>query len=536
MLHEAAADEARVIAGGQTLVPLMAMRLARPRRLIDIARLGELAFVRREQGTIAIGATTKHYVLEQDPLVRAELPLLAKVMPHVGHAPIRARGTIGGSLANADPAAEIVLVAITLGAALVCRDGASTIDTAADEFFTGAMTTALSPTAVLTCARFPIWSHARIGVGFHEVSARSSDFAFAAAAAQVVLDEAGICRRAALGIGAICGVPLRLDRLGDTLEGRSLDQVDESLIRDEVASMLADREVFADLHASADYRRRAAVTLLARAITDAFRSASLIPPPKGRTSADSLSGAAISAIPPPEKGRSAPPEWGGGRRVGVDSQPRSSPSASAERRTPTRQHLLRSEANAVDLPLAGGGMARSPLEARSTAHATAFHKRVELKVNGEARAVEVEARTSLLDCLREQLLLTGAHAGCEHGVCGACTVLIDGRPIRSCLMFAVQADGYAVTTIEGIAPAPGELSPIQDAFCETHGMQCGYCTPAMILTAHALLANNPAPSRAEIVAAISADLCRCTGYAQIIEAVALAAERMRGLNRPASAT
>src|ERR1700730_3442068 len=386
MLHEAAADEARCIAGGQTLVPLMAMRLARPRRLIDIARLGELAFVRREQGTIAIGATTKHYVLEQDPLVRAELPLLAKVMPHVGHAPIRARGTIGGSLANADPAAEIVWVAIPLGAAVVCRDGASTMDTAADEFFTGAMTTALPPTAVLTCARFPIWPHARIGVGFHEVSARSSDFAFAAAAAQVALDEAGICRRAALGIGAICGVPLRLDRLGDTLEGRSLDQVDESLIRDEVASMLADREVFADLHASADYRRRAAVTLLARAITDAFRSASLIPPPKGRTSADSLSGAASSAIPPPERGRSASPDLVGGSRVGVDSQPRSSPSASAERRTPTRQ-------------------------ARSTAHATAFHKRVELDVNGEARAVEVEARTSLLDCLREQLLLTGGAPG-----------------------------------------------------------------------------------------------------------------------------
>ena len=281
MLHEAAADEARVIAGGQTLVPLMAMRLARPRRLIDIARLGELAFVRREQGTIAIGATTKHYVLEQDPLVRAELPLLAKVMPHVGHAPIRVRGTIGGSLANADPAAEIVLVAITLGAALVCRDGASTIDTAADEFFTGAMTTALPPTAVLTCARFPIWPHARIGVGFHEVSARSSDFAFAAAAAQVALDEAGICRRAALGIGALCSVPLRLDRLGDMLKGRSLDQVDENLIRDEVASILADTEIFADLHASADYRRRAAATLLARVITDAFRSASRIPPPKG---------------------------------------------------------------------------------------------------------------------------------------------------------------------------------------------------------------------------------------------------------------
>src|SRR5262245_50941599 len=158
--------------------------------------------------------------------------------------------------------------------------------------------------------------------------------------------------------------------------------------------------------------------------------------------------------------------------------------------------------------------------------------RVELSVNGEAHAVEVEPRMSLLDCLRERLLLTGAHAGCEHGVCGACTVLVDGAPMRSCLMFAVQADGYAITTIEGLAPGPGELSPIQDAFCETHAMQCGYCTPAMILTAHALLADNPAPTRAQIVDAISANFCRCTGYAQIVEAIALAAERMRGLNQP----
>jgi aerobic carbon-monoxide dehydrogenase small subunit len=160
--------------------------------------------------------------------------------------------------------------------------------------------------------------------------------------------------------------------------------------------------------------------------------------------------------------------------------------------------------------------------------------RVELTVNGRTWPVEVEPRLSLLDCLREQLLLTGAHAGCEHGVCGACTVLVDGAAVRSCLMFAVQADGYAITTIEGLAPAPGELSPIQDAFCETHGMQCGYCTPGMILTAHALLADNAAPTRADIVDAISANICRCTGYAQIVEAVALAAERIRGLNQPAS--
>jgi carbon-monoxide dehydrogenase small subunit len=158
--------------------------------------------------------------------------------------------------------------------------------------------------------------------------------------------------------------------------------------------------------------------------------------------------------------------------------------------------------------------------------------RVELRINGQRQAVEVEPRTTLLDCLRDNLGLTGAHAGCEHGVCGACTVLADGTAVRSCLMFAVQADGIAITTIEGVAPGPGELSLLQDAFCETHGLQCGYCTPAMILTAHALLANNPAPTRHDIVEAISGNICRCTGYAQIVDAIALAAERMRGANRP----
>jgi len=159
--------------------------------------------------------------------------------------------------------------------------------------------------------------------------------------------------------------------------------------------------------------------------------------------------------------------------------------------------------------------------------------KLELLVNGARRHVEVEPRMTLVDCLRERLDLTGVHTGCEHGICGACTVLIDGEPARACLMFAVQADGYAITTVEALAPAPGELGVIQDAFCETHGMQCGYCTPAMILAAHALLAKNPQPTREEIVDAISGNICRCTGYAQIVEAIALAAERMRGSNRPA---
>jgi carbon-monoxide dehydrogenase small subunit len=162
--------------------------------------------------------------------------------------------------------------------------------------------------------------------------------------------------------------------------------------------------------------------------------------------------------------------------------------------------------------------------------------KVELDINKTKHTVEVEPRTSLLDCLRDKLQLNGAHTGCEHGVCGACTVLVDGIAVRSCLMFAVQADGYAITTIEGLSPGPGELSMLQDAFCETHGMQCGYCTPAMILAAQSLLLKNASPTREEIVDAISGNICRCTGYAQIVEAIALAAERMRGQNQPQNAS
>jgi carbon-monoxide dehydrogenase small subunit len=155
---------------------------------------------------------------------------------------------------------------------------------------------------------------------------------------------------------------------------------------------------------------------------------------------------------------------------------------------------------------------------------------VELNVNGRMVGVEVEPRRTLLDCLREDMGLTGTHAGCEHGVCGACTVLLDGEPVRSCLMLAVQSDGHVITTIEGLSPGPGELSILQDAFCETHGMQCGYCTSGMIIAGHALLARTLTPTRAEIVEAISSNICRCTGYGQIVEAIALAADRLRLAN------
>jgi len=147
---------------------------------------------------------------------------------------------------------------------------------------------------------------------------------------------------------------------------------------------------------------------------------------------------------------------------------------------------------------------------------------VEITVNGVIRPQTIESRTTLVDFLRDNLNLTGTHVGCEHGVCGACSVLLNGDPVRSCCIFAVQADGMSVTTVEGLAPKRGSLSKIQDAFCEAHALQCGYCTPGMLIACHDLVERTPQPNEAQIRTAISGNLCRCTGYQQIVDAVKLA--------------
>ena len=154
-------------------------------------------------------------------------------------------------------------------------------------------------------------------------------------------------------------------------------------------------------------------------------------------------------------------------------------------------------------------------------------RKISLTVNGAALEAVVEPRLTLVDFLRDQAGLTGTHVGCEHGVCGACSVLFDGAPIRSCLMFAVQADGHAMTTVEGLRDEDGSLGVLQDSFWETHALQCGYCTPGMLIAAEALLSGNSDPTDAEIREAIAGNLCRCTGYVQIVEAIRLAAARRR---------
>ena len=157
----------------------------------------------------------------------------------------------------------------------------------------------------------------------------------------------------------------------------------------------------------------------------------------------------------------------------------------------------------------------------------AERRRITVKVNGVEYEREVDPKRLLVDFLRDDLELTGTHVGCEHGFCGACTVLLNGRSIRSCLMFAVQADGAEIMTVEGLAE-DGKLHPLQEAFREHHALQCGFCTPGMLIVTYELLKDNPDPTEEEVRLAVAGVLCRCTGYKQIVDAVMAAAPKMRG--------
>lgn len=261
-------DDARLIAGGQTLIPMLAMRLARPSLLIDISRLEALRGIVEDGDVLSIGAATRQAEAERSALVAATAPLLARALPWVGHPPTRGRGTVGGSIANADPSAELPLVAVVLDATLVLQDADGEQQMAAEDFFFGPMVTAMPEGGCLKSVRFPIWRGARIGTGFHEISARRSDFAFVSAAAQVELDAGCRCVKVSVGVGGVGDRPTRLSL--DRLIG---DRLSDAAMASLVVEATAELETVSDLHASGEYRRRVAGVLATRALADAIGDA-----------------------------------------------------------------------------------------------------------------------------------------------------------------------------------------------------------------------------------------------------------------------
>ncbi len=264
-LLDGAQGEAKIIAGGQTLVPLLVMRLARPTLVVDINGIAELSGIAADETGVTFGAATRQIDALEAAGVARHAPLLKKALALVGHPQTRNRGTIGGSLANADPAAEIGLIARTLDAEIEARSSAGGRQIAADAFFTGAMSTVLSAEECLTKVRFPVWP-GRVGTGFEEMSNRRSDFALVAVACQVAIDKAGVCTRIALGVGGAEPVPVRASDAEKRLIGTRLESADINAALNTLAETL---DPLSDVHASADYRRRVAVHLAARTIASA---------------------------------------------------------------------------------------------------------------------------------------------------------------------------------------------------------------------------------------------------------------------------
>jgi xanthine dehydrogenase iron-sulfur cluster and FAD-binding subunit A len=394
-------EDAKVLAGGQSLVPLLNFRLARPAHVVDINRIPGLDGIQERDGGVAIGALVRQSTAERSPLLRRLSPLVPLALRQVAHVVIRNRGTVAGSLAHADPAAELGAVVLALGGRLHAASRGGEREIPSEDFFKGPLESALENDELLTEVWVPNFDGP---VALLEECRRHGDFALAGVAL------AGD-RMAAFGIAT---TPVLVDPtspgLGLTPSG--------------------------DLEATPDFKLHLLGVLARRAI--------------------------------------------------------------AERRRPDFSKEL------APAPPAAGNVNEG------------------FEVNGKPRSAPRTSRRLLSDYLRHELGLTGTHVGCEHGVCGCCTILFDGRPVRSCLMLAVQAKGHRLTTVEGLAEN-GSLHPIQRAFHEAGGLQCGFCTPGFLMATAGLLAENPRPNAAAIEEAISGNLCRCTGYAAIRRAVGIAA-------------
>ena len=263
-------DGAKLIAGGQSLVPMMAMRLVRPAWLLDIDEIAALKFVKIEKDVAGIGAGTRQCVVERDDLLASRVPLLRQALAWVGHVQTRNRGTIGGSLAHADPAAELPLVAQVLGAHMVMRSAKGSRTLEAAEFFVGPMATAARSDECLEEIHWPIWAERWTGSAFTEISVRHGDFAMVAAAAQIALDGDGRCTRAALGLGGVGGTPLAFPKIAARLVGTKLE---DGAVKGAADAAAAASEPGSDLHASAEYRRHLAGVLAGRALRAAHEKA-----------------------------------------------------------------------------------------------------------------------------------------------------------------------------------------------------------------------------------------------------------------------
>ena len=434
----------RFIAGGQSLGPMLNLRLARPERLVDIRECPDLRRYAEMPDAVVYGAGITHAEIEDGAVPDPSPGWLRRAARNIAYRAIRNRGTIGGSIAHADPAADWPVVLATVGAEVWIEGPTGPRVEPLASFLRGPFTTSLAPEEILTAVRVPRPSPtARLG--YCKLAAKSGEFAQALA---VVFDDPERGERRAV-IGAIERAPLIVDG------------------EDAFPATVADAQ--------------------------ALLSARLPAGTGGRLHAAALSRAARAAREPD----------------GADRQPATARKARAFARDGTSP-------GAGTSPAAGREGSGSVVALSRPAGT--IPPNIRLTLNGRPVEADVEPRTHLADFLRERLHLTGNHLGCEHGVCGACTVLIDGAPARSCIAFAAACDGADVRTIEGFAD-DALMNALRSAFTRRHALQCGYCTPGMLMAGWDIARRLPGANESRIRKELAGNLCRCTGYRGIVEAI-----------------
>ncbi len=421
--------------------------------MVDIGRIPGLADITvDDDGAVTLGALVRHEQANTSPVVAEHAPLIAETMPWVAHRAIRTRGTVLGSIAHGDPAAEMPAVVIATGATLVATSASGQREIAADDFFEGYLDTALRADEILTEVTFPAWPANAAG-SVVEVARRHGDYALVGLVTRLEVDGDNVITDAALAFFGAASTAVRVPVAEETLVG-------------------------------------------APATADTFAAAAQI----------------VSSRTEPTRRHP--------RHHRLPQAPRRHPHPPRPRRRRRHDRSTRMSDSPNSPP------PHDSLAAERTAGGSVDRRRVHRQRRRHS-ASRVEARRTLSDVIREDVGLTGTHLGCEHGVCGACTVLVDGQPARSCLMLAGQAEGAEITTIEGLARPDGSLHPIQQAMMDAHGFQCAFCSPGFLMSAVALLEENPNPTTAEIREELSGNLCRCTGYQSIVAGVERAVEIMK---------
>jgi len=465
------------VAGATDFIPAVRAGRWRPQLAVDISRLEDLRYLDRSGSSLEIGALTSHAELASSPLVRQFIPVLAEAAGCVGDGQVRARATLGGNLCTASPAADTVPALLVLDASVRLLSRAGERCLRLEDFLQGPGRTALAPGELLAGVTVPL-PPAGSGMAFEKLGRRKVLACSVVNAAALLAPlgglagEEGCIHHARLALGAVAPVAVRCRPSEECLVGRPPDA---AVFDEAAAAAVRSIQPIGDVRASAEYRRAVSVPLARRCLWRAWQAAG------GRTPST------VGAI-------HELPQSGAVVRVGAIRPPLVAPARRGE------------------LPLRAGEANRE--------------HQISLTVNGQLHNLAAGGAATLLELLRDQLGLTGTKDGCGEGDCGACTVIVDGQAVKSCLVLAVQAHGSAVTTVEGLAGADGCLHPLQIAFAEAGAVQCGYCTPGMLMAALALLDARPRPTPGEVRAALAGNLCRCTGYAKIVAAVQQAARVM----------